>query len=265
MTKPGALIKLALCALGLSIGLLNSAAAQTPTFYDYVIVNEYPHDTDAFTQGLFVHDGILYESTGQYGQSRLRRLGDLTGEAEQSTNLPRRIFGEGSTSIGDEIFVLSWRSQTAFVFDRQTLKQKKTFRYQGEGWGLTDDGERLIMSDGSPTITFRNPADFSIERQITVRLGDRPIRHINELEWIKGEIFANVWHSDKIIRIDPATGAVTAIIDLHGLLKDDDITPGVTDVLNGIAYDPDTDRLFVTGKNWPKIFEINLLPREPQQ
>ncbi|CAK9039351.1 Glutaminyl-peptide cyclotransferase (Glutaminyl cyclase) [Durusdinium trenchii] len=234
-------------------------AGGTPIFYDYRIVNAYPHQTSAFTQGLFFHDGALFESTGRYGASSLRKITLATGEIEKITPLPASIFAEGAVGWEGSIFLLTWRAGKGFIFDHETFKQTGDFDYAGEGWGLTHDGEKLIMSDGASDLRFLDPETLEETGRLPVTLQGRPLHNLNELEWIDGEIFANIWQSEFIVRIDLKSGVVTGVIDLRDLLNADDITPGQTDVLNGIAYDAETGRLFVTGKNWPKLFEIELI------
>ena len=227
-----------------------------PTFR-YKIVNTFPHDPQAFTQGLEFHDGYLYEGTGLKGKSSLRRVELRTGRVVQIHRLPSEYFGEGITILGDKIFQLTWQNGVCFVYDRRTFRQIAQFRYDGEGWGLTNDGMRLIMSDGSEVITFRDPDTFAEVRKITVRAQGRPVKNLNELEYIEGEIWANIWYSDIIARIDPSTGIVKAWVDMEGLpVPNRDIEA----VLNGIAYDRQNKRIFVTGKNWSKLFEIELVP-----
>ena len=238
--------------------IANAEAPIEPTFYSYRVVNKYPHDKTAFTQGLFFEDGDLYESTGQHGASTLRRVALETGETLKSVALSDDFFGEGSVGWSGKIVVLTWRSGGGFVFDRNTFEKTRDFTYDGEGWGLTHDGERLIMSDGTPELRFLDPETLEETGRLSVTFRGKPLRHINELEWVNGEIFANVWHSNAIVRIDPATGVVTGVIDLRGLLADEEIAAGV-DVLNGVAYDAENDRLFVTGKNWPALFEIEII------
>ncbi|MEO1252717.1 MAG: glutaminyl-peptide cyclotransferase [Pseudomonadota bacterium] len=237
------------------------AGAIEPVFYDYEIVAQYPHDEGAFTQGLSVVDGVFIETTGQYGESRLRRVEIETGEVLQEVALPNNVFGEGSTRSGDAIIVLTWRNGAGLVFDAETFTPRSTFDYEGEGWGLTHDGERLIMSDGGASLRFFDPDTLEETGRLAVTFRGQPLEKINELEWIDGAIFANVWQSNAIVRIDPETGAVTGVIDLRGLLPDDERRPGRTDVLNGVAWDAERDRLFVTGKYWPKVFEIELKPK----
>jgi glutaminyl-peptide cyclotransferase len=224
----------------------------------YRIVNIFPHDRKAFTQGLIYLDGALYEGTGLHGQSSVRKVKLENGEVLQQHRMDSTYFGEGITAWGSSIVQLTWQSELGFVYDRGTLKPQKTFKYAGEGWGLTTDGKRLIMSDGSPTLRFLDPVSFKETGRLTVREAGNPVDRLNELEVVKGEIYANVWQSHRIARISPKTGQVLGWIDLTGLLDPRD-APGV-DVLNGIAYDVRGDRLFVTGKLWPKLFEIRIVP-----
>ena len=231
-----------------------------PTFYDYRIVNEFPHDTTAFTQGLFIDDGVLYETTGQYGASGLRKARLETGEILKSISLPDRLFGEGAVVWGGDVIMLTWRSGTRFIFDQRTFQEERSFTYEGEGWGLTHDGAHLIMSDGTDALRFLNPETLEETRRLPVTFRGKPLPNLNELEWINGEIFANVWQSDAIVRINPDTGAVVGVVDLRGLLSEDERKAGA-DVLNGVAYDAETDRLFVTGKYWPTLFEIELIEK----
>lgn len=236
------------------IGVSNSNA---PVF-GYRIVNEYPHDSDAYTQGLVYIDDTLYEGTGLEGESTLRRVDLETGEVLQSHELNDDYFGEGIVVVDDLIYQLTWQNQICIVYDRETLEPLQTFDYQTEGWGLTTDGERLIMSDGSDLLFFRDPETFEQTGTIAVRDGDTPVPRLNELEYVEGEVWANVWQTDRIARIDPETGEVTGWIDLIGLLSPLDRLQD-DGVLNGIAYDEATDRIFVTGKLWPNLFEIELI------
>ena len=230
---------------------------QAPT-YGYTVVRAYPHDHEAFTQGLtFDDEGALYESTGQRGQSSLRRVELSSGAVLQRHDLHASLFGEGLTVFGDRIIQLTWQAGRAFVYDKASFDLLQAFTYRTEGWGLTHDGQRLIMSDGSATLSFRRPDTFAETARLTVRDHRGPVIRLNELEYVGGEILANVWQTDRIARIDPHTGHVTGWIDLSGLLQSGDRRQPV-DVLNGIAYDARTDRLFVTGKWWPKLFEITL-------
>lgn len=233
---------------------------EIPT-YGYRIVNTFPHDPEAFTQGLELYNGSLYEGTGLKGKSSLRRVELRTGRVLQIHRLPSEYFGEGITLLGDKLYQLTWQNGVCFVYDRRTFRPITQFRYNGEGWGLTNDSKHLIMSDGTETITFRDPDTFAVVRTITVRAQGKPVKNLNELEYIEGEIWANIWYSDVLARIDPSTGIVKAWVDMEGLpVKDRDIEA----VMNGIAYDRENKRIFVTGKNWDKLFEIELVsPRTP--
>lgn len=225
--------------------------------YTYQVVHEFPHDPTAFTQGLDYVDGILIEGTGRRGQSTLRRVDLDTGQVLQSLRLPDQLFGEGVTVLGDKIYQLTWQENIGFVYDRETFALLDTFSYPTEGWGLTHDGQRLIMSDGTANLYFLDPMTLQEIGRVEVRDPHGPVTLLNELEYVEGEVFANVWRTDWIARIDPGTGQVTGWIDLAGLLQPEDMAQPV-DVLNGIAYDEATGRLFVTGKLWPKLFEIRL-------
>lgn len=229
----------------------------TPSF-TYKIVNSWPHDSSAFTQGLVYEDGVLYESTGEYGRSSLRRVELETGQVLKQRDLERQFFGEGITLWRDRIVQLTWRSQQGFVYDKRTFALLKTFSYDTEGWGITQDGAYLIMSDGTSTLRFLDPETFRVVKSIQVRDENGPVNFLNELEYVKGEIYANVWRTDRIARISPSTGCVMGWVNLAGLLPDAE-RADVENVLNGIAYDPERDRLFVTGKRWPKLFEITLV------
>ncbi|HEX8692569.1 MAG TPA: glutaminyl-peptide cyclotransferase [Longimicrobium sp.] len=218
-------------------------------------VRSYPHDPAAFTQGLVFHDGQLYESTGRYGESSLRRVRLETGEVLEKVAVPERHFAEGLALLGGRLYQLTWQDGMGFIYDVGTLRQQGTFPYEGEGWGLTTDGTSLILSDGSNVLRFLDPATAAVTRTVEVTDGGQPVHQLNELEWVRGEVWANVWHDRRVARIDPETGRVKAWLDLSGLVP----TPQPTDneaVLNGIAYDPAADRLFVTGKLWPTLFEI---------
>lgn len=226
----------------------------------FEVVQEFPHDGTAFTQGLLFADGVFYEGTGLYGQSSLRIVTIDTGVPRLTVPLDASLFGEGIALVNNEIIQLTWKAETALRYEKSTLTGTGQFEYAGEGWGLCYDGVSLIMSDGSDQISFRNPQTFAVERSITVTDLNGAVSRLNELEYINGQIFANVWMSDRIVRIDPLTGEVVGNIDLKGLLPDEERIPG-TDVLNGIAYDAVNDRLFVTGKRWPKVYEIKLVPK----
>jgi glutamine cyclotransferase len=229
------------------------------TLYSYEVVNTYPHDLRAFTQGLVYEDGLLYEGTGLRGESTLRRVELETGTVLQQRDLPADLFGEGVTVFGDRIVQLTWQSNVGFVYDKESFELLRDFDYPTEGWGITHDGERLIMSDGTSTLHFLDPATLEETGGVEVLDGDRAVDRLNELEYVRGEVYANVWQTDLIARIAPETGRVTGWIDLTGLLNAEDRSEPV-DVLNGIAYDAEGDRLFVTGKLWPTLFEIILVP-----
>ncbi|OYT74930.1 MAG: glutamine cyclotransferase [Armatimonadetes bacterium JP3_11] len=233
-----------------------TASESEPPVYRYRIVNTFPHDRNAFTQGLEFHNGYLYESTGLKGQSSLRKVELRTGRVLQIHRLSPEYFAEGITLFGDRIYQLTWQNGVCFVYNANSFRQMTQFRYDGEGWGLTNDGKYLIMSDGSETITFRDPETFAEVRKITVRAQGKPVKNLNELEYIDGEIWANIWYSDMIARIDPQTGIVKAWVDMEGLPVPN---RGSEEVLNGIAYDRQNKRIFVTGKNWSKLFEIELV------
>jgi glutamine cyclotransferase len=228
--------------------------------YGYQVVHTYPHDPLAFTQGLVYKDGFFYEGTGLEEQSSIRKVKVETGDVVQKRDIPGQYFGEGIVLWKDRLLELTWKAEKGFIYDLATFQPKGEFPYPGEGWGLTTDGKRLIMSDGTAQIRFWDPETLKETGRITVNEDGRPIDELNELEWVKGEIFANVWQTDRIARIDPKTGNITGWINLKGLLLPQDYND-LTDVLNGIAYDAKGDRLFVTGKRWPKLFEIKLVKR----
>ncbi|MCC6178531.1 MAG: glutaminyl-peptide cyclotransferase [Chloroflexi bacterium] len=236
---------------------LAHSSANRSAVTPYEVVGSYPHDPTAFLQGLVWHDGGFYESTGLYGESTLRRVAFPSGEVVQQVPLANDVFGEGLALVGDRLVQLTWRSKQGFIYDRDSLGLLGSFHYDTEGWGLTYDGASLILSDGTDTLTFLDPESYLPVRTLAVTLDGRPLRDINELEWIDGEIWANVWHSDTIVRIDPTSGQVTRTLDMSGLLPADR-RGSAEDVLNGIAYDPETGRIFVSGKDWPLLFEIRL-------
>ncbi len=246
-----------------------AAAVPTPTTapttatvgeQTYRVINTYPHDPAAFTQGLVFDNGVLYEGTGLEGQSTLRKVDLASGAVLQRYDLPAEVFGEGITLFNDRIIQLTWISRKGYVYAKADFTLLREWSYPTEGWGLTHDNQRLIMSDGSATIYFRDPETFEEIGTIAVYDERGPVLNLNELEYVEGEIFANIWQTDRIARIDPATGAVRGWIDLSGLLGPEDRAQPV-DVLNGIAYDPASRRLFVTGKLWPKLFEIELVDK----
>jgi glutaminyl-peptide cyclotransferase len=225
--------------------------------YGYRIVRSYPHDAKAFTQGLQYVDGFLYEGTGLNGSSSIRKVKLETGEVVQRRDQARAYFGEGITVWKADLIQLTWQSNVAFVYDSKTFAPRRTFKYKGEGWGLTHDGTNLIMSDGTDELRVLDPATFAERRRIKVTAAGAPLRYLNELEYMKGEILANVWTTDSVARVSPESGHVTGYIDLAGLLSASE--KASVDVLNGIAYDEKNDRLFVTGKLWPRLFEIKII------
>lgn len=225
--------------------------------YGVEVVAEFPHDTGAFTQGLLWHEGKLFESTGTVGKSGIREVALASGRPLRQQPLEEPHFGEGIVILGGTLYQITWQSGKAFTYDWKTFTRTGELRYDGEGWGLTTDGTSLIMSNGSNTLIYRDPKTFAAQKAVTVTDRGNMVSQLNELEWVKGEIWANVWQKDSIARIDPATGNVTGWIDLTGLLPQLDRT-GKEDVLNGIAYDAATDRIHVTGKLWPKLYEIRL-------
>lgn len=256
MKKP--LVTFALAAAA----AMGAAQAAVPV-YGFVVKNTYPHDPKAFTQGLFFRDGQLYETTGRNGTSWLRRVDLASGKVLQQADMPSEVFGEGSTPVGNDIVALTWTSQVGYVFDRKTFKLKQTFKYVGEGWGLASDAKQVYMSDGSSFIRILEPKTFKELRRIQVTHQGKPIPQLNELEMVDGELFSNIWGTDLIVRIDPASGDVKGVINLEGLLPP--AQRGTADpdaVLNGIAWDSKGKRLFVTGKLWPKLYEIELVPQK---
>jgi glutaminyl-peptide cyclotransferase len=250
---------LATFLLFVALAPADRANAQHASHSDgYQIVHVYPHDPDAFTQGLVYADGHLYESTGRNGKSSIRMVDLATGKVLQHYDLAAKYFGEGLTSWGSDLVQLTWKAHLGFVYDRFSFAWKRSFHYDGEGWGLTQDGKQLILSDGTPVLRFLDPQTFSETRHISVRdEKGRPLFNINELEYVRGEIYANVWQTDEIVRISPRTGRVLGRIDLSGLMDKSQLADADA-VLNGIAYDAKGNRLFVTGKLWPKLFEIKL-------
>jgi glutamine cyclotransferase len=236
-------------------GNLNTGSA---VVYSYRVLNTYPHDTSAFTEGLVFSNGSLFESTGEFGASSLRRVDLQTGDVLQGYYLSGDYFGEGLTAINDALIQLTWFNGVGFVYNQNTLGLQRNFSISGEGWGLTYDGANLVMSNGSSILTFLSPQTYEIVGQVNVKAGNAFVTSINELEYINGTIYANIWHSMKIAMINPQTGQVTGWIDLTGIYEANDYDS----VLNGIAYDSRTGRLFVTGKNWPSIYEITIEPAD---
>ncbi len=240
-----------------------TSSALLPVF-TYRTVDVLPHDPTAFTQGLVYQDGVFYEGTGLRGQSTLRRVDPATGQVLQGIRLPDQYFGEGIAVLGDRLFQITWQENVGFIYDKDSFDLLGTWNYEGEGWGLATDGQRLIMSDGSHELRFLDPHTLREVGRVPVLDGDgQPVLRLNELEWVEGEVWANVWQTNLIARIDPATGRLLGWIDLAGLLSDEDRAAQRVDVLNGIAQDAATGRLFVTGKWWPKVFEIELIRVTP--
>ncbi len=252
------LLLLAAAAVAAGVYYLSAQNRGAAPVETYKVVHTYPHDPGAFTQGLFWMDGVLYEGTGLNGRSSIRRVDLETGRVIDQLGIPKEYFGEGLAAFGPSLYELTWQSGVAFVYDKATFRLEKQFHYTGEGWGLTTDGKRLIMSDGTAYLRFLDPATFGETGRVEVTDAGNPVKELNELEYIKGEVYANVWQTNRIVRIDPESGHIKAWVDLTGLL-----TPAESrdvDVLNGIAYDAQRDRLFVTGKLWPHLFEIKIIP-----
>jgi glutaminyl-peptide cyclotransferase len=248
----------ALACVGAVVVVAGSApagqAGKAP-MWRYDVVRTYPHDSEAFTQGLLFRDGFLYESTGRNGRSSLRRVALETGTVVQRIAVDRRYFAEGLAAWGPTLLQLTWETGVGFVYDRASFRLLRTFTYSGEGWGLTDDGKQLVMSDGTPTLRFLDPGSLAVTRRVTVREGSTPVDDLNELEMVQGLIYANVWLTDRIAVIAPDDGHVVAWLDLSKLVPK---VASADAVLNGIAYDSTGDRLFVTGKLWPQLFEIKV-------
>jgi glutaminyl-peptide cyclotransferase len=246
---------------------MNSAKPGPVPVYGYEVVKSYPHDPEAFTQGLLFHNGFLYESTGEYGESTIRKVDIETGKVLQKVDLPKDNFGEGITLLNGKLYSLTWKDQICRVYNIDDLKLVREFTYSGEGWGITNDGTNLYMTDSTHVIRVLNPETFKSSKMVAVMREDgRPMMALNELEFVKGEIWANIWHSDRpgtlgkpnyIARIDPTNGKIVGWIDLDGI-SPDDTRRYEENVLNGIAYDPASDRLFVTGKKWKKLYEIRI-------
>jgi glutamine cyclotransferase len=262
-----AVVLVVAAALFLALGGPNLGGARNPTAdsgqetgarrLDYEVVNSYPHDPAAFLQGLLWYQGGFYESTGLYGQSTLRRVEFPSGKILKSISLPAELFGEGLALVGDRLVQLTWKSKRGFVYDRDSFALLREFQYDSEGWGITCDGKYLIMSDGSSKLTYLDPNSFAAVRTLSVTMDGRPIDRLNELEFIEGEIWSNVWQTNLVLRIDPGTGKVASFLNLSGILPAS-MRTGAEDVLNGIAYDAQRKRIFVSGKLWPRIFEIRV-------
>ncbi len=241
-----------------SLLLLSCADAKVKE-YTVEVIAEYPHDTDAYTQGLFFNDGQMYESTGVNGKSSFRKVNFETGEVIERMNFDKKYFIEGSVMWKDNLYILTWDTKTAFIYDANTLEYKSSWKYPREGWGITTDGRQLIASDGTANLYFMDE-NFALDRRIVVKYEDRPIRYLNELEYINGKIWANVYTSDEIVIINPKDGRIEGVINCVGLLPKELYT-STTDVLNGIAYNEKTGKIYLTGKNWPKLYEIKLVEK----
>jgi glutamine cyclotransferase len=253
--------------LALTLPLRSPHAQKQPERLRVQIHSVRPHDPRAFTQGLLIHDGFFYESTGLYGQSTLRKVDMQIGEVLQQLSLPAEFFAEGLALVGERLIQLTWQEQVAFVYDLETFERRETFTYIGEGWGLCYDQEtdELYMSNGSHVLYVRDPETFSAVRQLEIVLDDVPIRNLNELECVGDSIYANIWFSDQILRIDKQTGRITAIIDASNLLTPEEREAvGRAGTLNGIAYDPESERFFLTGKLWQWLFEVDFVPELPE-
>ena len=243
----------------MSLLILSCADAQVKE-YSLEVVAEYPHDTESYTQGLFFNDGQMYESTGLHGKSTFRMVDMQTGKALKRLDFDDKYFVEGSVMWKGNLYILTWETKVAFVYDAETLEYKSTWKYPREGWGITTDGKQLIASDGSANLYFMNE-NFALDRKVRVTVEDRPVRFLNELEYIDGKIWANVYTSDDIVIINPKDGRIQGVVDCRGLLPEKLRTP-VTDVLNGIAYNPADGKIYLTGKNWPKLYEVRLVEKK---
>ena len=233
--------------------------AAAPELYRVSVVREYPHDRGAYTQGLFFENGQLYESTGQYGKSSFRKVKLETGEALETVKFNRKYFAEGSVILDGQLYILTWTNKVAFIYDASTLKYTRSYSYPREGWGLATDGRRLIASDGSSKLYFLGP-DYSLQGSVNVTLDGRPVKYLNELEWIEGKVWANIYMTDTIVVINPRTGVVEGVVNCEGLLPSK-LRRGDTDVLNGIAYND--GKIYLTGKNWPRLYEVKLVGGKP--
>lgn len=246
--------------LPLALALLCAGCSARVKQYKVEVVKEYPHDTGAYTQGLFFDGGRFFESTGQFGESSFREVELATGKVLSKMNFQQKYFGEGSVMLGGNLYILTWLNKVAFVYDAETLEYKQTYSYPREGWGLTTDGKSLIASDGSSRLYFLSP-EFKQERYVDVKMDGRAVRNLNELEYIDGKVWANVYMTDLIVIINPSDGTVEASIDCTGLLPRNLREPR-TDVLNGIAQDPATGKIYLTGKYWPRLYEVRLVPEK---
>ncbi len=240
--------------------LLVSCSGASVRHYRLEVVDQFPHDTESYTQGLFFHKGQMYETTGLNGKSTLRKVDINTGKPLKRIDFDKKYFVEGSVVFKDNLYILTWESRVAFIYGADSLNYKSTWSYPREGWGITTDGKQLIASDGSATLFFMDE-NFALQRRVNVKYEDRPVRWLNELEYIDGKIWANVYTTDEIVIISPKDGKVTGIVDCRGLLPKELYT-SQTDVLNGIAYDPDSGKIYLTGKNWPKLYEVRLVEKK---
>ena len=253
-----------LAAAAASVLALQAAPARSEIpVWGYQVAKTYPHDPDAFTEGLFYQGGVLYESTGLEGRSSIRKVQLATGKVLRQRPIDSKYFGEGIVAWKGKLVELTWQSQIGFTYDLDTFKPRSSFTYKGEGWALTQDGRRLIMSDGTPQLRFLNPETLAETGRVTVTADGKPVININEVEYVKGEVLANIWQTALIVKIDPKSGKVTGLIDLSPLLAAEQAKGKPIDVLNGIAYDAARDRLFITGKLWPDLYEIKLTPPKP--
>ena len=243
----------------MSVMLLSCSDAKVRE-YKLDVVADYPHDVTSYTQGLFFQDGQMYESTGQFGESTFRKVDLQTGSALQRLDFSDEYFVEGSVMFEGNLYILTWTNRKAFIYDAETLEYKSTWSYPREGWGITTDGKRLIASDGSANLYFMDK-NFALEKKVTVKLDGRPVRYLNELEYIDGKIWANVYTTDTIVIINPKDGRVEGLVDCTGLLPKKFYRPS-TDVLNGIAYDKALDKIYLTGKNWPRLYEVRLVEKK---
>lgn len=265
-------VAVALLLSVLVIGLASSAGAQDDprnplespiTVYSIEVLETYEHDSGSFTQGLLYHDGLLYESAGQYGRSQLREVDPETGEVLEAVDVPEEYFAEGLELVDGRLIQLTWRENTAFVYDLETFEQLDTITYEGEGWGLCSDGEYIYMSDGTPFLTLRDRETFEVVFDGLVTFQGSPVPQINELECVGDYVYANIWQTDVIVQIDKTNGVVVGVIDASTLLPEDEkASLGSQQVLNGIAYNPDDDTFFITGKEWPKMFKVRFVEAE---
>jgi len=260
--RPDRTVRVALALLAVLAVRPAAADPSPPALLRAEVLESYPHDPEAFTQGLLLHDGALYESTGLYGHSSVRKVELATGKVLQRVDLPPNLFGEGLALVGDKLVQLTWREDVAPTYDLASLARSGQFTYSGEGWGLCFDGTQLIQSDGSNRLTFRDPATFAVTRQLAVTLQEKPVTQLNELECVGDRVYANIWMTDRVVEIGKLNGAVRAVIDASGLLSPAERAARGSDaILNGIAYDPANDTFLLTGKLWPKVFRVRFVPQ----